>query len=143
MTYFPDACKFIGIGRLTADPKVNDAGGNPVTKLRVAFGNGSRKGSEEQLPSTFLNVDVWNGQGERCAEYLSKGRRVYVEGRLLPNEYVDRQGVKRSENFVRADLVQFLDQPKADRAPAETPSEFAPVAAPVGGGGYEDDDIPF
>src|SRR5690349_23909265 len=72
MTYFPDFSKIEFVGRLTADPKVNDAGGSPVTKMRVAIGNGSRKGSEQQLPSTFVNVDVWNGQGERCAQYLAK-----------------------------------------------------------------------
>ena len=141
MTYFPDFCTLEFIGRLTADPKVNDAGGSPVTKMRVAIGNGSRKGSEDQLPSTFINVDVWNGQGERCAEYLAKGRRILVKGRILPNDYTNRDGVKVRELFCRAEFVQFLDQPKLDREPAETPSEFALAGAPASTD--DTDDIPF
>jgi single-strand DNA-binding protein len=97
----------------------------------------------------YFDVTVWGAQADNCAQYLSKGRPVAVDGRLEWREFTDREGNKRQAVDIIADSVQFLGSresgenggrftPQSD-VPADT-ADFA--QAPVGAGG-SDDDIPF
>ena len=97
----------------------------------------------------YFDVTVWGAQGENCAQYLSKGRPVAIDGRLEWREWQDQQGNKRQSVDIIADSVQFLGSreggenggrftPQSD-VPADT-ADFA--QAPTGSGG-SDDDIPF
>ena len=141
-------------GNLTRDPELRSTpGGTSVCKLRVAV-NSRRKdqsGNWVDKPNYF-DVTVWGAQGENCANYLSKGRPVAIEGRLDWREWEDKEGGKRQSVEVIANSVQFLGSrdgnggnnggngfsPSSD-VPADT-SDYA--GAPAGGGGG-DDDIPF
>ncbi|HEU5141734.1 MAG TPA: single-stranded DNA-binding protein [Solirubrobacterales bacterium] len=141
-------------GNLTRDPELRSTpGGTSVCKLRVAV-NSRRKdqsGNWVDKPNYF-DVTVWGAQGENCANYLSKGRPVAIEGRLDWREWDDKEGNKRQSVEVIANSVQFLGSrdgqsggngnggftPSSD-VPADT-SDYA--GAPAGGGG-SDDDIPF
>jgi single-strand DNA-binding protein len=142
-------------GNLTRDPELRSTpGGTSVCKLRVAV-NSRRKdqsGNWVDKPNYF-DVTVWGAQGENCANYLSKGRPVAVEGRLDWREWEDKEGGKRQSVEIIANSVQFLGSrdgsggnggngngfsPSSD-VPADT-SDYA--GAPAGGGGGEDD-IPF
>jgi single-strand DNA-binding protein len=140
-------------GNLTRDPELRSTpGGTPVCKLRVAV-NSRRKDAQSgewiDKPNYF-DVTVWGAQGENCANYLSKGRPVAVEGRLDWREWEAADGGgKRQSVEIIANSVQFLGSrdgssaggggfTPANDVPADT-SDFAPAA--VGGG--EDDDIPF
>jgi single-strand DNA-binding protein len=102
----------------------------------------------------YFDVTVWGAQGENCANYLSKGRPVAVEGRLDWREWEAQDGSKRQAVEIIANSVQFLGsrsdnpngggagngfQPKSD-VPADT-SDFE--GAGVSSGGSSDDDIPF
>jgi single-strand DNA-binding protein len=138
-------------GNLTRDPELRSTpGGTSVCKLRVAV-NSRRKdqsGNWVDKPNYF-DVTVWGAQGENCANYLSKGRPVAVEGRLDWREWEDKEGGKRQSVEIIANSVQFLGSrdggggngngftPGSD-VPADT-SDYA--GAPSGGGG--EDDIPF
>jgi single-strand DNA-binding protein len=143
-------------GNLTKDPELRSTGGGtPVCDLRVAV-NSRRKngqtGEWEDKPNYF-DVTVWGAQGENCANYLSKGRPVAVEGRLDWSEWEAKDGSGRRQAVrIVANSVQFLGSrdgsggngnggggftPSSD-VPADS-SDFAGAAA--GGGG--DDDIPF
>jgi len=138
-------------GNLTRDPELRSTpGGTSVCKLRVAV-NSRRKdqsGNWVDKPNYF-DVTVWGAQGENCANYLSKGRPVAVEGRLDWREWESQEGQKRQAVEIIADSVQFLGSregsgngngngfPSSD-VPADT-SDFE--SANAGGGG--DDDIPF
>ena len=138
-------------GNLTRDPELRSTqGGTAVCSLRIAS-NSRRKdasGTWVEKPN-FFDVTVWGAQGENCAQYLSKGRGVAIDGRLNWREWEDQNGNKRQSIDIIADSVQFLGSrdgggenggrftPQAD-VPADT-ADFA--SAPAGSAG--DDDIPF
>ena len=139
-------------GNLTRDPELRSLpSGMSVCSLRLAV-NTRRKGASgdwEDKPNYF-DVTVWGAQGENCAQYLSKGRPVAVDGRLEWREWETENGQKRQAIDIIADSVQFLGSreggenggrftPQSD-VPADT-ADFAP--APVAAGGTTDDDIPF
>ena len=99
-------------GNLTKDPDLrHTGGGTAVCELRVAV-NSRRKngqtGEWEDKPNYF-DVTVWGAQGENCANYLSKGRPVAVEGRLDWREWEAKDGSgKRQAVQIIANTVQFL-----------------------------------
>ena len=146
------------IGRLTRDPELRyTPGGTAVCQLGLAtnrYGQDPQSGERREF-TDFHDVVVWN-QGNRklaelCAQYLQKGRLVYVEGRLQTRSWEDKEtGAKRSKTEVNASDVQFLDsrQDGAFGGPAEagaTAGAAAPRAASPAfeGGDVDPDDIPF
>jgi single-strand DNA-binding protein len=141
-------------GNLTHDPELRStSGGTPVCSLRLACNTRRKDGTGNWVDKpNYFDVTVWGAQGENCAQYLSKGRPVAVDGRLEWREYTDRDGNKRQAVDIIADSVQFLGSredagnggsgrftPQSD-VPADT-GDFQ--TAPAGGGGAADDDIPF
>ena len=141
-------------GNLTKDPELRSTpSGTSICKLRIAV-NSRRKDASGQWVDkpNYFNVTVWGAQGENCAQYLSKGRPVAVQGRLDWREWESQDGSKRQAVEIIAESVQFLGsrsdnqggggngfQPQSD-VPADT-SDFE--GAGVGSGGGSDDDIPF
>jgi single-strand DNA-binding protein len=98
-------------GNLTADPELRPLpSGTSVGRLRLAV-NTRRKNSQtgewEEKPNYF-DVTVWGAQAENCAQYLSMGRPVAVDGRLEWREYTTQDGQRRQTVEVIADTVQFL-----------------------------------
>ena len=141
------------VGNLTRDPELRHTpSGTPVCSLRLAV-NTRRKDESGQWTDkpNYFDITVWGQQGENCAQYLSKGRPVAVDGRLEWREWQDKEtGQKRQAVDIIADSVQFLGSreggenggrftPQSD-VPADT-ADFA--QAPVATGGSTDDDIPF
>ncbi len=138
-------------GNLTRDPELRSTpGGTSVCSLRLAV-NSRRKDSSGEWTDkpNYFDITVWGAQGENCANYLSKGRPVAVDGRLEWREWEAKDGSKRQSVEVIADSVQFLGSrdggggngngfAATSDVPADT-SDFE--GANVGGGG--DDDIPF
>tara|TARA_R110002020_G_scaffold354675_4_gene567421 strand:+ start:1073 stop:1492 length:420 start_codon:yes stop_codon:yes gene_type:complete len=97
--------KYICVGNLTRDPEtkpVNDSG-DSVTNLAVAVNNPLSK--DEVF---FADVQAWGKVGENCSKYLTKGKRVLVEGRLKTNTWTNKEGDNRSKVYVVANSVQFL-----------------------------------
>lgn len=97
--------KYICVGNLTRDPEtkpVNDSG-DSVTNLAVAVNNPLSK--DEVF---FADVQAWGKVGENCSKYLTKGKRVLVEGRLKTNTWTNKDGDTRSKVYVVANSVQFL-----------------------------------
>ena len=139
-------------GNLTRDPELrNLPSGTSICNLRVAV-NSRRKDNQTgewvDKPNYF-DVTVWGAQGENCAQYLSKGRPVAIDGRLDWSEWEDQQGNKRQSVDIIADSVQVLGSregsenggrftPQSD-VPADT-GDFEPAPASARG---PDDDIPF
>lgn len=122
-------------GNLTRDPQLRTTeGGKKVCNLRVAVNGRRKNGNDEYVDKpNYFNVSVWGTQGERCNEYLSKGRPVAVEGRLDWKEQGEGDDHREYVQIV-ANIVQFLGgKPKDGDAEAEPESED-------NGGG---DDIPF
>ena len=98
------------VGNLTKDPELRHTpSGTAVCNLRLAV-NTRRKDETGQWVDkpNYFDITVWGNQGERCAQYLSKGRPVAVDGRLEWREWETPEGNKRQAVDVVADSVQFL-----------------------------------
>ena len=102
--------KVILIGNLGADPEVRyTQGGEPVCELRIATSEQwTDKQGQKQERTEWHTVSVWGKTAELCAQYLAKGRSVYVEGSLRTREYTDKEGANRKVWEVKATQVTFL-----------------------------------
>jgi len=137
--------KVILIGNLGRDPELRyTQGGQPVASFSLATSENwnDRQSGERQERTEWHRIVVWGRTAEMCAKYLSKGRTVYIEGRLQTREWEDKDRNKRRTTEVNAQTVQFLGGGRGE-ARAEEPS-----GGPGGGpgdppAGPPDDDIPF
>jgi len=139
------------MGRLTRDPELRYIqSGTGVLDLGLAVNRRTRlKDGTWGEEAAFIDVTVWGKQAENCAEYLSKGRAVLVEGYLRMDQWKDKKtGDNRSKLKVTADNVQFLDgrgqggsgggKPRPPRQqPAPPPADNNADTE------LSDDDIPF
>lgn len=102
--------KVLLIGRLGADPEMKSVtSGQNVTRFNVATSeNWTDKSGQRQERTEWHKVVVWGKLAENCARHLSKGRQVFVEGRLQTRQWDDPQGNKRYTTEVVAQNVQFL-----------------------------------
>ena len=95
------------IGRLTKDPDLRyTQAGKAVCSFTLAV---DRPYSGDKKETDFINIVVWNKVGENCAQYLSKGRKVAVQGRLQIRNYEDDKGQRRYITEVVANSVEFLE----------------------------------
>jgi single-strand DNA-binding protein len=119
------------MGNLTRDPELKFIpSGTALCKFGLAVNRKYKVGEEWKEDVCFIDVTVWGKQAENCAEYLSKGRPVFVSGRLSQNNWETDDGQKRSKHEVVANQVQFLGQVGQKK---EMEEERPPV----------NDDIPF
>jgi single-strand DNA-binding protein len=148
--------KVILVGNLGRDPEVRyTSGGQAVASLRVATSRSwtDKQSNQKKEETEWHEVEVWGKQAEQCGEYLSKGRQVYVEGRLKTDKWQDKQtGQDRYKVKIVAETVRFLSsgggrgagsgRPAPSDADAphfdEGPGDFG-----GGHGGPGNDDIPF
>ena len=94
------------IGNLCSDVELKELGEDKkVANFRVAVNRG------KEADADFFRVTVWDRQAELCAEYLCKGRKVGIEGRLRSRSWED-EGQKRSAVEIVANRVEFLSPPK-------------------------------
>ena len=107
------------MGRLTRDPEQRTTTtGKTIVSFSIAVDRG---GQDDQ--ADFFNVTAWEKLGELVMQYLSKGRRVLVQGRLRQDSWDDKEsGQKRSRVEVTATDVTFLDGPSGDNQGASGPS---------------------
>ena len=99
------------IGNLGRDPQTRSTpGGKKVTSFSVAVNRRWRSADGETKETTdWFQVETWGGLAEICQEYLSKGRLVYIEGRLQTDRY-ELEGETRYSTKVVARQVQMLDR---------------------------------
>jgi single-strand DNA-binding protein len=101
--------KAIILGHLGRDPELRYLqSGQPVCKLNIATSRRYTNKNNEAVEETeWHRVSVWGKQAEHCNNYLTKGRQVYVEGRLRTSSY-DKDGQKHYTTEIVADTVQFI-----------------------------------
>lgn len=106
------------IGRLTKDPELryNPTTGKPLTTFSIAVDRGYT-GKDGVKTTDFFNVQIWGKNAENCANYLSKGRLVAIQGSLYTNIY-EKDGKNMRYVFINADHVQFLDWEKKEEQEA-------------------------
>ncbi len=102
------------MGNLTRDPELRyTPGGTAVSNLRLAVNRRFRTQSGEMKEETaFVTVVAWGKQAETCSQFLSKGRPVFVEGRLQMRSWETPEGQKRNVLEIRASRIQFLGKPQ-------------------------------
>lgn len=115
--------KVILVGRLGFDPEVKTiSSGNTVCRLRLATSETWVKDGQKQEKTEWHRITVWGKLGELCGKHLSKGRQVYVEGKLQTRSYEDQQGQTKYSTEVVANTVQFLGSAN-DRASSSMGSD--------------------
>jgi len=138
-------------GNLTRDPELRALpSGTSVCNLRVACNTRRKDGNEWVDKPNYFDVTVWGAQGENCANYLSKGRPVAIDGRLEWREWQDKEGNKRQSVDIVADSVQFLGSREGGEGngqrftpQTDVPADTADFQTAPAGAGTADDDIPF
>ena len=140
--------KAIILGNLGRDPEVRfTQSGRAVANFTVATTDtwfDQENGRQER--TDWHNIVVWGKQAETCGQYLSKGRQVYIEGRIQTRSYDDRDGNKRYVTEIVAQRVQFLGGGGGE---GRSSGQYESGGASSGAGGYEappvpdDDDVPF
>lgn len=102
--------KVILIGNLGNDPDVRyTSGGTAVANFNIATNeNWINKEGQKEERTEWHRIVCWNKTAELCGEYLSKGRTVYIEGRLQTREWEDKDGNRRYTTEIVAQTIQFL-----------------------------------
>ena len=102
--------KAIIVGRLGSDPEMKTVtSGQTVCRLSVATSeNWTDRDGQKQEKTEWHRIVVWGRMAEVCGQHLSKGRQVYLEGRLQTRSWEDQQGQKKYTTEIVATTVQFL-----------------------------------
>jgi len=152
--------KVILIGNLGRDPEVRSTpSGQPVASFTLATSRKWRdKSGQRQEQTEWHSIVVWGKQAEIAGQYLTKGKQIYIEGRLQTRSWDDRNtGEKKYKTEIICDTFQMLGQRGGDFEPEGRGGGYGAAASSSsqsgggpsydeGGGGYgepEEDDIPF
>jgi single-strand DNA-binding protein len=140
--------KVILVGRLGRDPELRyTQSGQAVANFSLATNESwTNRDGERQERTEWHRIVVWGKLAEFCGEYVSKGRQVYVEGRLQTREWEDKEGNKRRTTEINGQTIQLLGP-----RPGAGGDDFGDAGGDGGGGrpsdstsgGSESDDIPF
>ena len=143
--------KVLLLGNLTRDPDLRHTPkGTAVAELGIAVNRRTQDGNGGwRDETTFVDITAWGSSAENAAKYLTKGRAVFIEGRLQLDTWDDKEtGQKRSKIKVVAENIQFLPDGKAGNR--STPEERDPAVRtdglPTNGASvddFDDDNIPF
>jgi single-strand DNA-binding protein len=143
--------KVILIGNLGRDPEVRSTpAGQSVAKFSIATTRkwNDRDGNRQEA-TEWHNIVVWGRQAEIAGQYLTKGKQIYLEGRLQTSSWDDREtGQKKYRTEVICDNFQMLGRRDERMDPGSPPAQYDSGSSDSGGGGgfdagAEDDDIPF
>jgi single-strand DNA-binding protein len=133
--------KVMIIGNLGGEPEMRfTPGGNPVTSFNVATNRVFNTPEGERKEETeWFNVVAWSRLAETCNQFLTKGQKIYVEGRLHTRTWEGQDGAKHSRTEIIASQVIFLDK----KSPSQAPEEKMDEVGAGGTGEIEPKDIPF
>jgi single-strand DNA-binding protein len=147
--------KAILVGNLGRDAEMRfTAGGTPVATVSLATTERfTDRDGQKREDTQWHRVVIWGKTAESLHEYLTKGKQIYVEGRIQTREWTDKEGKQARTTEIRADRVVLLSSgsggaggggPRtggrerfSEPAPDSGPADIGPVDAP------SDDDIPF
>jgi single-strand DNA-binding protein len=117
------------IGNVTRDPEVRTT---PTGQTVCSFGIATNQQwndaqGQKQQRTEFHNIVAWGKLAEICGQYLGKGRKTYIEGRLQTREWEAPDGQKRSRTEIVADNMIMLDRKEPGTAPRTTEGPSAPA----------------
>lgn len=125
--------KILLIGNLGKDPEMRyTPQGHPVTTFSLAVSRSVPvKEGERKDETEWFNIVTWDKLAENCNQYLSKGKKAFVEGRLRTRNWEGQDGQKRTSVEVIANTVMFLDRPSTVALPDDAiPDDTAPENLP-------------
>lgn len=135
--------KVILLGHLGKDPesKVLESGRRVTTFSLATTERAYKTASGTEIPerTEWHNVVAWNAAAEISANYLKKGSKVYIEGKLKNRSYTDNTGAKRYVTEVFVDQLELIDS----RKPADPATTAAPMPESNNSNSQNDDDLPF
>ncbi|MDP9237722.1 MAG: single-stranded DNA-binding protein [Chloroflexota bacterium] len=134
--------KVMLIGNLGKDPEMKyTANGKAVTTFTIACNRTYNAADGERREETdWFDIVAWDKLAEQCSQFLQKGRKAYVEGRLQRRSWDGQDGQKHYRTEVVANTVLFLDSAGGGAARMERSDEDG---VPVGAGAVDPDDLPF
>ena len=139
--------KIMVIGNVGTDPEMRyTPSGSPVTSFRLATSRRyNTQDGERREETEWFTIVAWSQLAEQVNQYLSKGRRAYVEGRLHSHSYQGNDGQMRFRNEIIADRVLFLDRAGSGEQQPDAPGEAAAPAAAEAPAPEQTsaDDLPF
>jgi len=139
--------KIILVGNLGRDPELRyTPQGTPVCSFSLATNERrkDRNTGENNDITTWFRVTLWGRQAETASQYLTRGRPVYIEGRLRVEEWTDRDGKPRHTLEVHATDMQFIGGGRSeDATPAPARAAAAASDAMPPATDLSDDDVPF
>jgi single-strand DNA-binding protein len=157
--------KVIIVGTMGADPETRyTTAGSAVTTLRLATNESWKDKNTGQMQerTEWHRVKMFGRLAEIAAEYLRKGRQVYIEGSLRTDKYTDKDGIERYSTGIIAHEMQMIggaggdgqsseeprqqhrtSQPSQSRQQSAPRDEIPPGGIPMSGDQFEDDEIPF
>lgn len=138
--------KAILIGNLGRDPELRyTQGGKAVANFTLATNEvWSGQDGQKNERTEWHRIVCWGKTAEHCSQYLSKGRTVYVEGRIQTREWEDKEGNKRQTTEIVAQNVTFLGGPRGGGSGGGAGgSGTGGYEGPPAGGDAPGDDIPF
>ena len=145
--------KVILVGNLGRDAELRyTPGGAAVATLNLATTEvWNDKAGQRQEKTEWHRIVLWGKQAESLQEYLTKGKQIYVEGRLQTRQWDDKDGNKKYTTEIKADRITLLGGGGGGRSGGVDRAERGGGAHPGGGGGADeppvepitDDDIPF
>jgi single-strand DNA-binding protein len=132
------------IGNLGKDPEVRfTASGQAVASFSLATSEKFKgKTGEWEERTEWHNITLWGKLAEIAGEYLTKGKTIYVEGRLQTRKWQDKSGNDRYTTDIVGDKMQMLS-PKGERSGGDTSSAPKTVGSNYEEPPFQDDDIPF
>ncbi len=137
--------KVILIGNLGKDPELRyTQSGTPVASFSLATNESWTDNEGNKHDETeWHQIVAWRGLAEICGQYLTKGKQIYVEGKLQTRSWEDQSGAKRYTTEVVMREMKMLGS-AGDRQDARPPMpEEPPPSMPESQGGTTEDDIPF
>ncbi|MCA1751601.1 MAG: single-stranded DNA-binding protein [Cryomorphaceae bacterium] len=148
--------KVIVLGFLGIDPEVRTLeSGAKLARLRIATSEAYTAKDGQRIEQTeWHNVVVWRGLADVAEKYLTKGKQVYIEGKLKTRSWKDQEGNDRYTTEIVADNMQLLGRSGGGERPQEAqnsggqstqqqPQTQPQSAAPAGDSGNDEDDLPF
>jgi len=148
--------KVLLMGNLTRDPELRFTASNqPVAQIGLAMNRHYTSATgEKKEETTFVDCEAWGRTAELINQYFSKGRPIFIEGRIKLDQWEDQQGQKRSRHKIVIESFQFVDSKGGDGGSGErsAPRSTSNTPRPARSGAddsdgphqpIEEDDIPF
>ncbi len=137
--------KVMLIGNLGKDPEVRyTASGQAVASFNLATSEKFKnKNGEWEERTEWHRITLWARLAEIAGEYLSKGKTVYIEGRLQTRKWQDNSGNERYTTEIVGEKMQMLSPKGESRRGADIPADASPASSGFEEPPFQDDDIPF